>query len=1170
MDTDNQIPLKFLDEAEDCCDRLEATVLGLAETIADPQKLDEALRAAHSVKGGAAMMGFITLSQVSHQLEDYFKILRVRYQTNSISMEIETLLLQGIDRLRHAIDLHRRGGALDIAEFSTQSQPIFDRLRQQLGELRPEDEDALLSQESDVNPAILMFESGVKEALDFLAARLDRLAPGEVLQEVAATAAQLSDFGRMAKLDRFIDLCASVQSQSQITDLAGAMPLARRSLKLWRKSHAVVLLGRFEQIPDRLPTTQAAPPPVESLTDDRFNPTLAGMEGIVDLAAVDFALLQSEIVDLDSPVPTELLGDLTVPIDRNWDDADLQPDFAFSDLPALELLSELAAFDLSDSIATAIVNSDDADPQPDFAFSDLPSLELLSELAAVDLSDSIATAIAPERDADPQPDFAFSDLPSPELLSELAAFDLFDSLDPVVTNWDNTPSPPDVDRSFFDVPPLELLDELAALAADAPPVVVTDGDEIADRPSFALLDELAAIRQSRCFANELPELPTRAAEEPQRPEIVTPSIDPAPTPQTSANRQTVRVPVEYLQQFNRVFGKLVLERNAINLRLQEIQNYTRLLRTRMQNLESSNKELRQWYDRASTEGTIANPDLDRSAVSQNLAIGNPATPNEFDLLELDRYSDLHLVSQSQIETIVQLQEVTADIELSLREMTHSVGSLNQTTRTMQSNLTRTQMLPFADVVKRFPRLIRDLSVQFDKSVDLKIGGEHTGIDRSMLDSLSDPLIHLLRNAFDHGIEDLVTRLAAGKSARGTIEIAASQRGGETVITIADDGGGIRLDRIRQRLEQMGLPNIEVARMSETDLLDTIFEPGFSTSTSLTELSGRGVGMDVVRTNIERIGGTIRVHTQAGVGTKFTIRVPFIRSIVRVMLLERAGFVFAVSIDSIRETIAYQPDLLTADGQNIAWQSQVIPLISLEQGLSFGRNQRALELPGTPTISKPTVLIVGEDDRSIAFRIDRFWGEREVTRRAIDSLMPLTPGFGNSIILGDGRVVPALDLIQLADWMATTVKSLANLNLTPVVMPVAIDRTQPATILVVDDSINVRRYLAAMLEKEGYRVEQAKDGREAVEKLSGGLTVQAVLCDIEMPRLDGYGVLEALRSTEIFEDLPIVMLTSRSSDKHRQLAMNLGASAYFSKPYTEPDLLAALRSAIATSPHAIEY
>jgi two-component system, chemotaxis family, sensor histidine kinase and response regulator PixL len=609
---------------------------------------------------------------------------------------------------------------------------------------------------------------------------------------------------------------------------------------------------------------------------------------------------------------------------------------------------------------------------------------------------------------------------------------------------------------------------------------------------------------------------------------------------------------------------LMLERNAIDLRLAEIKNYTGLMRKRMKLLESSNQELLQWYDMAATERLIP-PTENNTTPAHPTPISTTSSTQGFDSLEMDRYSDLHLVSQNQIETIVQLQEVTADIELSLQEMTRSVSILKQTTRTLQVNLTRTQTIPFADVVKRFPRLIRDLSVQFGKSVTLKIQGENIGIDRAMLENLSDPLMHLLRNAFDHGIEDPATRLAAGKSTQGSIVLTASQRSGETIITIADDGGGVKLDRIRDRLQQMGLPAAEVAKMPEAQLLDVIFEPGFSTAAHLTELSGRGVGMDVVRTNIEQIRGNIRIETQPGIGTTFIIRVPLTLSIVKVMLLERSGFFFAVSVDSVKEIIHFQPNLVTANGSQITWQSQDIPLLALEQGISFGRNSRAVGLPGKPTISEPTVLVVGEDKKSIGFYIDRYWGEQEVTLRSIDSPMPLTPGFGNSIILGDGRVLPLVDLIQFANWMSS--KSAAPINSTTVGEKphLSIDATpnhpETNTILVIDDSINVRRYLAVMLEKEGYQVEQARDGQEAVDKLLAGLVVQAAICDIEMPRLDGYGVLEALRSNQDFEDLPILMLTSRNSEKHRLLAMNLGASGYFSKPYTESELLTTLKSLI---------
>ncbi len=1059
MDNDRKIPLKFLDESEDCCDRIEATVLGLANTIPNPQELDEVLRAAHSVKGGAAMMGFIPLSNVAHQLEEFFKILRVRYHSKSISTDMETLLLQGVDCLRMVGDLHRQGGVVDEQWLATQSQPIFDRLRQHLGDLRPEDEDALLSQEGDIDPGILLFESGVKEALDLLEVQIENLAPIQLRQELQATANELSDFGRMAKLDRFVELCQSVKSQSQNIEIDRVISLTHQAIKVWRKSHSVVLLGRFDKIPTQL-TGVPAPKQlelvgVEAPTEDFFNSALFGRDEPTELESIDLALFHSEIVNL------ELEEEFSLELEE-------------IQLPS-ELLSELAAFDLPEFPDTFESDSDD-----NIQFG---------------LTDLLIQTQAPT-----------------ELLSELAAFDLPEFSDTFESNWD------DNNQSSL------LLQQ---------------------EPSLELLSELANI--------ELPELPTIRGNDDQ---VIAPTISTITpsTPTAAANRQTVRVPVEYLHQFNNVFGQLILERNAIDLRLKELQNYTGLMRNRMQHLESSNQELRQWYDRAATEG------MTPTAATNS--------PQGFDSLEMDRYNDLHLVSQNQIETIVKLQEVTADIELSLQEMTRSVSSLNQTTRTLQKNVTRTQMLPFADVVKRFPRLIRDLSLQFGKSVNLKIVGEHTGIDRAILEQLNDPLIHLLRNAFDHGIEDPATRLAAGKSAAGSIVLTASQRSGETVITIADDGGGINLDQIRDRLQQIGLPAAEVAKIPETQLLDTIFEPGFSTAASLTELSGRGVGMDVVRTNIEQIRGNISVKTQPGVGTTFTIRVPFSLSIVRVMLLERAGFVFAVSVDSVKEIIDFQPQLATVDGTQISWQSQVIPLIALEQGISFGRNHRSVVLPGNPTISQPTVLVVGEDNSATAFKIDRFWGEREVTMRSIDSPIPLTPGFGHSIILGDGRVVPLIDLVQFGDWILATpptcIAEIEPINFAPT-------QTSAHQILVIDDSINVRRYLAAMLEKEGYQVEQAKDGQEAVEKLFAGLRVQAAICDIEMPRLDGYGVLETLRSDPDFEDLPILMLTSRTSEKHRMLAMNLGASAYFSKPYIEPELLAKLKSLIShLAPIQIDY
>ena len=414
-------------------------------------------------------------------------------------------------------------------------------------------------------------------------------------------------------------------------------------------------------------------------------------------------------------------------------------------------------------------------------------------------------------------------------------------------------------------------------------------------------------------------------------------------------------------------------------------------------------------------------------------------------------------------------------------------------------------------------------------------------------------MHLLRNSFDHGIEDSATRIAAGKPESGTITIQASNQGTYSIITLSDDGGGIALDKIRDRLYQMDLTPSEVAQIREAELLNFIFEPGFSTAKQVTELSGRGVGMDVVKTNLQEVRGDVRVDTEPGKGTTFTLRIPFTLSILRVAIIEQGDLIFAIPANLIKELIPRKPESMLAseNGRNIIWNQTEIPLIEIEKILPYRSSRNPVSLTGSPTINTTMTLVV-EDDKSLAaLKISRFWQEQESTIRSIDSPIPLSPGIISSVILGDGKVIPLVDPMALID---------ENLNLPQADDQFGLDiqkikqLPRVKTILIVDDSINVRRFLSLTLERAGYRVEQATDGQEAVDKLVNGLAVQAVICDIEMPKLDGYGVLEEIKERPEFADLPIAMLTSRSNEKHRKLAMNLGASAYFSKPYNEQQLL----------------
>ncbi|MEL6439319.1 MAG: hybrid sensor histidine kinase/response regulator [Cyanobacteria bacterium J06621_8] len=1018
MDTDQQVRLDFLSEAEEHFNSLESLLMDLDAQGAEPSLLDTAMRSAHSLKGGAAMMRYTPLSQIAHRLEDFLKILRVRKDNSLVNQEVTTLLLQGVDCMRAVRNLHQQDLAVDEAWLSQNAEPVFTSLRDRLGDLKEEDEDLLLAEEESVDVSTLVFQSGVEDCLESFEAQIDVLEPEALKAELAVQAEQLGEFGLMGQIEPFVQLCQSVQQRLAVTPLNEIRDLAKESLKLWERSHALVLVGRI----DKLPTS------------------LEGME-----------VSQPAVAEPPAAIP------------------DVGEFFDAGELEELQNLTNTEAESL-DFLET------------DFTFEDLgPSTTELSEL-----NDVFA-----ELEEPPQPE-------------------------PVIN-----------------------LDELTP-----------DAGELSDLDAA-----FAQIEQE----------PQESAT-PSKLEIAQPIPAPAPKPESS---RMVRVPAEQLERLNDLSSRLILERNAALLRLNQLKDFVDLTRERMRRLEKSSNQLRKLYDWASLEGMLTTPQAVTSGANSAWEpVQSGTTEEKFDSLEMDRYTDLHLLSQEQMETIVQLQEVTADIDLGVQDMSQVIREFSYTTRELQQNVTRTQMRPFAELVGRFPRLIRDLSANHNKEVELVIEGKTTQIDRQAIEYLSDPLTHLLRNAFDHGLEDTAARIAAGKPSSGKILLKATQKGNQTIITVTDDGGGINTQKIRDRLLKMGLSSEEVSRLSDVDVLDAIFEPGFSTADQVTELSGRGVGMDVVRSNLQQIRGDIQVKTEWGKGTTFTINVPLSLLVLRVVIVESAGMVFAIPVHSIKEIIKFESATVTSSNQQefIAWNSQSVHLIKPQQYLRFQRPSKGFEMSGTAKINHPTVLIFEDANKLQGIYLEKYWNEQDVAIRGVNSSIPLFSGFSGSTVLGDGRVIPLLEpnafykgIIKQQRASFSTLTSPETINEIP---SAAFPTSESNAILVVDDSVNVRRYLAGILERNGYRVEEAKDGQDAVDKLVGGLAVQAVICDVEMPRLDGYGVLSEIKSNPDFDHLPIAMLTSRSNDKHRKLAMKLGAAAYFSKPFNEPEMLKTLASLIA--------
>ena len=1017
MDTEQQAKFEFLEEAGEYFDNLESLLIDLEAQGAEPNLLDTAMRAAHSLKGGAGMMQLPTMSKIAHHLEDFLKILRVRKDDSLVDKETATLLLQGIDCLRSVRNNYQTDSLADDW-FGQNAEPVFSALRSKLGDLSEEDEDKLLAEEEQVDVSTLLFQSGVEDCLENFAAQIDILEPAQLKQELSTRTTELAELGQMSQIEPFVQLCQSVQQQTAIAPLGSIKDIAREALKLWERSHALVLVGRMNKLPTQL-----------------------GLEAQPGEIALDS---QPNITDLVDP-------------------------------EELTAIQNFAAQELAGDRPETNTNLD----FDEFALDGTDLLELDAAFAEVELplSDTVESAT------------------------------------------------PDLDRLVPDA--ADLLDLNAAFAevevdqANIPAEIAT--------PNEVVVEQVVVEQTKR---------------------------DPG---------RMVRVSAEQLQNLSNLSSKLILERNAAVLRFNQLQNFVSLTKQRMRRLEQSSSRLRKLYDWAASEGMMPNTKTEAVAVASSWQPAlSLATDAKFDALEMDRYSDLHLLSQEQMETIVQLQEVTADMDLGVREIGQVIRDFSYTTKELQQNVTRSQMRPFSELVGRFPRLIRDLSNQHHKQVQLLIEGETTYIDRQAVELLGDPLTHLLRNAFDHGLEDTETRVAAGKPAVGQIVLKAVQKGNQTIITIADDGGGINTNKIKDRLSKIGFTAAEVANIPEADLLEAIFEPGFSTAEQVTELSGRGVGMDVVRSNLEQIRGDIQVQTKLGEGTTFTIAVPLSLLVLRVVIVEAGGMIFAVPVNSIKQIIQFDPEIVTKDeGQEqLQWGQESISIVRLEAHLQFQRPVKPFEMLETAKINTPTVLIFEDSQRQQAIYLEKYWNEQEVAIRPIKTSIPLFPGLTGSIILGDGRVIPLIEPNALVKGINQKTASIAveSQDGASIDEPIfSVDRAK--TILIVDDSVYIRRYLARTLELNGYQVEEAKDGQDAVEKLTGGLQVQAVICDVEMPRLDGYGVLSEVKFDPSLQNIPIVMLTSRSNTKHRQLAMKLGASAYFSKPFNEQEMLQTLNTLI---------
>jgi two-component system, chemotaxis family, sensor histidine kinase and response regulator PixL len=472
-----------------------------------------------------------------------------------------------------------------------------------------------------------------------------------------------------------------------------------------------------------------------------------------------------------------------------------------------------------------------------------------------------------------------------------------------------------------------------------------------------------------------------------------------------------------------------------------------------------------------------------------------------------------------------------------------------------------RMLPLGEILNRFPRTLHDLSIEFNKPVDLKITGAGVLVDRAVIDKLVDPLVHLLRNAFDHGIDLPAARQAMGKPERGSIEITAYHQGSQTVIEISDDGRGIDLDKIRAKAISLKLlTTVDAQRATKEQLFDLLFTPGFSTADRITKLSGRGMGLDIVKEQIESTKGTVSIDSQLGTGTTFTLCIPLTLTIAQLMVCQVGNAVYAFPADSIQKIVVPTSDQLSQqDRQQVFhWQNLTIPVYKLADLLTYSIPVPERTISHTlkssadnPVDWLPPLLLIRKANRIIALEIDRLITEQELTIKPFGkAISPPSYSYGCTI-LGDGIILPVLD-------PHTLIQVLIDRPICPMKPISAAPISSSKSILVVDDSITTRQSLCLTLEKFGYRSFQAKDGQEALQILRQKASeIELVVCDVEMPNMNGFEFLNIYRQDQTITHIPVVMLTSRSNIKHRQFAAHLGAVDYFIKPYVEQEFMSSI-------------
>jgi len=1102
----------FIEEAKDHLITIEQGLLNLQTTLNDSEMVNDIFRAAHSIKGGAAMLGINSIQRTAHRLEDFFKILKESSKIQ-VDQNLESLLLQVFDTQRDLLEHLERGALTDEVASSLMAkvEPTFAAIDSHLGSL------VSSGGSTAENSVVAAFQTNVPQILRQMLELFKQPSTLDSRQQMQDYCQELVVLGREFDLANWCQLCESAhaaiaQPKNTYRTLA---PIIIKELK--QAQELVVQDSAADIIPSRQLQTLAQEDSViindwgNHDADDlgdlfALNGSSGDDDEIGDLfnLVTDDKALTGSYMGADADSLAEMLA-----LDNLFNDpAVAQEDFTSSEFSFTDLFE--------DSQETAETTDD----------------ESLGELWQVEASAPLEESTALDENAD-----LFGDNND-----ELREFSLVN--DSLVLNAELSQEQL-LEFSFT----TESLLELPQSAS------INSQWEVEEEVAFDDLDKLL----------ETPEVEADITLVAVEQEDNTPAEPNAPaSPRRAVFEQMMRVPVKHLDNIGNLVGELVVYRNSLEQDQQRLRQFLDNLLNQVQQLSEVGFKMQELYERSLLQNSLLNRNKGARTAdpSDCSSQSTHSTGVDFDALEMDRFTGFHTLTQQMIELIVRVRESSSDIEFVTEETDQVARQFRQVTTQLQEGVTQSRMMPFAEIASRLPRAVRDISLKSGKQAELIIDGEQTLIDKVLLEQLYDPMSHLVNNAIAHGIESPQQRSALGKPPIGKITIRSYHQGNQTIISISDDGAGIDTEKVKAKAIEKGLITTEKAQnMSRLEAYDLLFHPGFSIKDTVDEFAGRGIGMDVVRTSLTQIRGTISTDSTLGTGTTFTIRLPLTLSICKALccLSDKARIAFPM--DGVEQMIDIPAkDIVTnAQGQScIVWRDgALLPFQHLKEILTYNRHLSRGSIYGSgrseDTIS---IIVLRSGGTFLAVQVDQVLGEQEIVIKQFERPAPKPLGVAGATVMGDGRIMPIADVLELIDLSTgklqrkldkLTASGEARIPAMPAV------KSEPM-VLIVDDSITVRELLSITFNNAGYRVEQARDGQEAWDKLNDGLPCDIVFCDIEMPRMDGLELLSRIHEHPNLQHLPIAMLTSRGSDRHRQMAVQLGASGYFIKPYLEEALL----------------